>query len=887
MVFATHIVGFARSFLVALPFVVFAACAAANPSQALDDIELSRIVVKFKDNTGVALVGSELTQTATPSANRNSNGAKVASDLNLVAKLAKDNKLPVKNIFGSVSSAAARNPSVASAQAQAALADLSSYFSMPLDSSWKYSRAIKLLEKLRALDSVEVAYIEPVPEVAAVEPGASSSDTPDFEFRQGYLTEAPVGIDAYHAWTIPGGRGDGVNIADIEFSMDVNHEDLPALFVGVGLDNTSYRDHGTAVMGVVGAVNNGFGVTGIAHNAQIGFVSHSGIGVAEAIRQAADAVGRGGVIIIEVHYSSFVDTTCSCNQGQCGYIPAEFFQGNYDAIRYAVANGVVVIEAAGNGSANLDNPAYISAYDLAGREDSGAIMVGGSEDDLRSPMCWSNHGSYVDVHGWGQNVATTGYGDLYNAGTSPEGFSRNYTGFFSGTSSASPVVAGAAASLQGVALAATGDYLSPAEVEEILVNTGTPQTGALGKAIGPLPNLRSATNHFLGLPPTTVYENVYIRGTAGAWAPLAMEAVYDNVWQRVVSFDGTANPRFKFDIFGDWSENYGDDEADTVADLFGADILVQANTEYLITFHELTRRYSVTPYVAPGVDQIVLDWSSSAYQDPQLSFIGNGIWEVEFEGTQTWERYTINMITDNQIVSYFDSNNDGVLEISTLPEQAFEDTEAGKTYTLTVNERTLEYTLVEQGGGNWQRTLVFIYGETQQGQDMFIRGGIDHAYAASTLGRDCTSSNYECAIPIRHLNFRNTTTAPWKANDTYLDWYGLEAGQSAGEGSPLDWTTNLWGRDWGPIRTYEVDGSGETPLNRWGAHYWLLEVEMDCSATANGWFELKSYISNGPGWENNVQQAGAPWTSGNHFAECGKLNVFRRNQSTPVTIESL
>ncbi len=189
---------------------------------------------------------------------------------------------------------------------------------------------------------------------------------------------------------------------------------------------------------------------------------------------------------------------------------------------------------------------------------------------------------------------------------------------------------------------------------------------------------------------------------------------------------------------------------------------------------------------------------------------------------------------------------------------------------------------------NWRRTLVFIYGETQPGQDMFIRGGIDHNYAQNNLGRNCTSENYECAIPIRHLNLRNNTTAPWKSGDNYLDWYGAEAAQSSeSEGSALDWTTDFWPEAWGAARTYEIDGSGETPLNTYGQHYWLLEVEMDCSATASGWFELKSYISNGPGWESDAQQAGAPWYSGNHFAKCGELNVFRRGQSEPVTIEAL
>lgn len=188
----------------------------------------------------------------------------------------------------------------------------------------------------------------------------------------------------------------------------------------------------------------------------------------------------------------------------------------------------------------------------------------------------------------------------------------------------------------------------------------------------------------------------------------------------------------------------------------------------------------------------------------------------------------------------------------------------------------------------WERTVIFIYGTTVSGQDMFIRGGIDHNYANTTLGKNCANNNFECAIPIRHLNLLNPTTTPWKTGDTYLDWYGVQAGQSSQSvGTPLDWTTNLWPTSWGTKRTVAVDGYGETPLNRWGEHYWMLDVEMDCSKTVNGWFELKSFISNGPGWEADVNQPSRPWVSGNHFAQCGKLNTFRRGESAPVTIENL
>lgn len=191
-----------------------------------------------------------------------------------------------------------------------------------------------------------------------------------------------------------------------------------------------------------------------------------------------------------------------------------------------------------------------------------------------------------------------------------------------------------------------------------------------------------------------------------------------------------------------------------------------------------------------------------------------------------------------------------------------------------------------------QRTVVFMYGPTASGQDMFLRGGIDHAAAQTLLGKTCTAANLQCAIPISHRNLRNATTAPWKLGDEWLDWYGREASQSLvspghglAEGTAADWTTNNWTFG-NPVRTVAVDGYGLEPLNQFGSHYWMLDVTMDCSKAyldprdgQTRWFEVKSFISNGPGWENNVVQVDRPYVSGNHFAKCGKINVFERGSS--------
>jgi serine protease len=208
---------------------------------------------------------------------------------------------------------------------------------------------------------------------------------------------------------------------------------------------------------------------------------------AEAIDNAAEALRPGDVLLIELQ-----------GGGPRGrYLPMEYWDDNFDAIQAATARGVVVIEAAGNGAENLDHRAYGGKLTRESR-DSGAIMVGaggpprdGFED--RARLDFSNYGSRLDVQGWGRKVATVDYGDLQRCADAGDTryTDRHYTGEFAGTSSASPIVAGAAILLQSYAKQ-QGRLLSPHEIRDILTETGTPQTSDPAKHIGPRPDLARA-----------------------------------------------------------------------------------------------------------------------------------------------------------------------------------------------------------------------------------------------------------------------------------------------------------------------------------------------------------------------------------------------------------
>lgn len=365
-----------------------------------------------------------------------------------------------------------------------------------------------------------------------------------------------------------------------------------------------------------------------------------------------------------------------------------------------------------------------------------------------------------------------------------------------------------------------------------------------------------------------------IRGTNNNWVPTAMTLSAANKWTTNVTFPSSTTNRFKFDVHGDWTHNYGDNNGDKIAERSGNDILItQGAGNYDISFNDQTLAYTVTK-----VNQ------------PNQSPVANAGADINVVVGETFTLNGSNSTDpDGQIVSYnWSTGSSGVTVSSSFASVGT------FTITLTVTDNMgatasdqIQVT-VNPASQNWKRTVVFIFGQTQSGQDMFIRGGLDHGFASSQLGKQCTSTNFQCAIPIQHNNLLNQTTAPWKSNDTFLDWYGTQIGQStSAQGTPLDWTTNNWPSTWGTVKQVSLDGFGLTPLNVFGMHYWMLDVNMNCSATHNGWFEIKSFISNGPGWEGDVSQLGAPYASGNHFAKCGQLNVFQRGVSQPVTITPL
>lgn len=427
-----------------------------------------------------------------------------------------------------------------------------------------------LAESFRQLGVVEAAYVKPPSEVPmavdeetedinVMEPKAEEPPiaTPNFVPHQIYLNAAPAGINAGYAWTLTGGGGLGVKIIDCEWGWRFTHEDLLQNQMGVVVGvSSSSDDHGTSVLGEISGDRNTFGVTGICPDAIVGAASFVGKPSAQTIRQAADKLRAGDIILLEIHRAGPRAT----GVGQFGYIAIEWWPDDFAAIIYAVTKGIIVVEAAGNGSQNLDDAIYNTrpaGFPISWRNpfnpanpSSGAVIVGAgapppgthgkNHGPDRSRLGFSNYGARVDCQGYGREVTSTGYGDLQGGPNKDEW----YTDTFSGTSSASPIVVGALGCVQGILRAQGGPILNSARARSVLRSTGSPQQDAPGRPatqrIGNRPNL-------LQLIPAAanvwVYNKRVIRTHAKVGSQMAWAIIEGSLWLRVRprSTDGVTN----------------------------------------------------------------------------------------------------------------------------------------------------------------------------------------------------------------------------------------------------------------------------------------------------------------------------------------------------------
>ena len=265
----------------------------------------------------------------------------------------------------------------------------------------------------------EVKFVEPNKRV----PPSLTANDPYFPYEW-HLSM----IGAPSAWDITQGNA-SVVIAILDSGIDPTHPDLAAkLLPGYNLvsGNTSTGDwngHGTVVAGAAAAIgNNGVGVTGVAgQNKVLPVVIADSTGyalfstIASGITWAADH----GAKVANLSYAATGSSAVT------------------SAAQYALSKGMIVILAAGNCGC-FDSTAA-SPYILA-------VSATDSGDNLAS---WSSQGNFVGISAPGAGIYSTTSGGGYGA--------------YSGTSVASPVVAGVAA-----LMISANPSLSPSNVATLL-----------------------------------------------------------------------------------------------------------------------------------------------------------------------------------------------------------------------------------------------------------------------------------------------------------------------------------------------------------------------------------------------------------------------------------
>ena len=262
------------------------------------------------------------------------------------------------------------------------------------------------------------------------------------------VIDSGVDIDhedlAANIWTNPGEiPGDGIDNDNNGFIDDVNGWD----FIDGDNDprDPDVNSHGTHVSGIAGAVgNNGIGVSGVAQQIQIMPIRAIGgptAGVVEAINYA---VANGAPI-------------SNNSWGATGV----FIQSIFDAIEAAQAEDHLFVSSAGNDALDTDITDHTpSSFDL-----TNIIAVAASNDDDVFDTSYSNWGpTSVDLFAPGTNVFST--------------FENNRYGTNTGTSMASPVVAGAAAILRSLSPTSSAE-----QIKDILLSSVDVQPSMIGQVV--------------------------------------------------------------------------------------------------------------------------------------------------------------------------------------------------------------------------------------------------------------------------------------------------------------------------------------------------------------------------------------------------------------------
>ena len=247
-------------------------------------------------------------------------------------------------------------------------------------------------------------------------------------------------IDAELVWATT--NADLIKVGIIDTGIDTGHPDLKAnIKGGVNTINSwvGYNDdngHGTHVAGIVAALNNTFGVVGVGPQIDLYAVKvldRNGSGYLSDVIEGLDWAVQHGIQVVNMSLGTSSNVLS--------------FQ---EAVQRVNLAGIVQVAAAGNSGGAVIYPAAYSQVIAVSATDQGNVIAS-----------WSSRGLEVDLAAPGVDIYSTYKGSTYKT--------------LSGTSMASPHVAGAAA----LVLDSFPGY-SPAEVQNRLEQTAR-ELGTEGK----------------------------------------------------------------------------------------------------------------------------------------------------------------------------------------------------------------------------------------------------------------------------------------------------------------------------------------------------------------------------------------------------------------------
>lgn len=342
---------------------------------------------------------------------------------------------------------------------------------------------------------------------------------------QYYLNDADTGLRVESLRFHAGGTGAGVRVVVVDdLDFDRSHPDLlrpdgsskvDALTPQPSLSVTAGINHSTATLGIIGAEDNAVAVLGIARgatlmyagtrrpvevSAQSGLQPGDSTDLFEAMVRAAVAVRAGDIVScsITIRAAPMFDTGTGSGiqiSGR-GRVPLDNDFPLASLLRLMRARGVIVFIAAGNGvHKGFLNPPVDDALDLDAHPEvvvhhSGAVVVGGLEPVFGLPPLTPP----LSLRRWrfttfGNRVTCCGWADAVMVASD----TSTTTGFqiVSGTSFATPMVAGGVACLQGISLSRHGTTLTPDQVTALLTRSDLNRDWAPGGKVGLFPQFDS------------------------------------------------------------------------------------------------------------------------------------------------------------------------------------------------------------------------------------------------------------------------------------------------------------------------------------------------------------------------------------------------------------